>query len=271
MKKHFTYFVILFLFASANFSCASIGFNLFSDSDDVKLGQQLDQEIRNNPTEYPVLQNRPDVKSYAEQIGQKILNSREVKKRGVYTYTFEIIHDDNTINAFATPGGYIYVYTGLLKFLDNEATLAGIVAHEIAHAERRHATQRLTKYYGASFLISVILGDSPSQLAEITANLFTGLAFLANSRADETESDKYAIKYLQSTEYYPGAIKYFFDKIMSEKEARGGSIERLLSTHPLPQNRIDDVNKVMQKLGNPQPNEENLFSQRYQQFKSTLP
>lgn len=271
MKKYFLYSIFTIWLASFSFMCGSLALNIFSDQDDVKLGQQLDGEIKSKPQEYPILQNRNDVKSYVEQIGQKILNSPHVKKRGVYAYSFEIVYDDNTINAFATPGGYIYVYTGLLKFLDNEATLAGIIGHEIAHAERRHATQRLTKYYGASILISVILGESPSQLAEIAANMFTGLAFLANSRSDETESDDYSIRYLKDTEYYPGAIKYFFDKIQTTKGERGGSIERLLSTHPLPQDRVDFVHQEMKKIGDPQPTEANLFADRYQKFKATLP
>ncbi len=271
MKKYFIYSILTIWLASFSFMCGSLAFNIFSDQEDVKLGKQLDDEIKSKPQEYPILQNRDDVKNYIEQIGQKILNSQHVKKRGVYAYNFEIIHDDNTINAFATPGGYIYIYTGLLKFLDNEATLAGIIGHEIAHAERRHATQRLTKYYGASILISIILGESPSQLAEIATNLFTGLAFLANSRADETESDDYSIRYLKDTEYYPGAIKYFFDKIQATKGERGGSIERLLSTHPLPQDRVDFVQQEMKKIGDPQPTEANLFTNRYQAFKATLP
>jgi beta-barrel assembly-enhancing protease len=271
MKKYIIFLICIVLSTSVSFQCANLGINIFSDQDDVKLGQQLDSEIRNNPKEYPVLQNRTDVKNYVEQIGRKILNSPDITKKDVYAYKFEIIKSDSTINAFATPGGYVYVYTGLLKFVDNEATLAGILAHEIAHAERRHATQRMSKYYGASILVSIILGENPSQYAEMAANLFTGVAFLANSRADEKEADEWSIKYLRSTEYYPGAIKYFFDKIQSEKGSHGGTLERLLSTHPLPQDRIDDVNRILQNIGNPLPVESNIFAKRYKNFKSTLP
>jgi predicted Zn-dependent protease len=247
------------------------GANIFSDSDDIKLGQQIDQEIRSKPSEYPILHDRPDVKQYVERVGNKVLASPDVQKRGIYAYRYEIIHDDKTINAFCTPGGYIYVYTGLLKFVDNEATLAGVLGHEIAHAERRHATKRITKAYGVQILLAVALGEQPSQVAEITANLFAGLALLANSRSDETESDEYSFRYLQSTEYYPGAIKYFFEKIQQEQGRRGGSFERLLSTHPLPQDRMDNVNAKLQQIGNPPATESNLFSDRYQRFKATLP
>jgi predicted Zn-dependent protease len=247
------------------------GANIFTDADDIKLGQQIDQEIRSKPQEYPILQGRPDVKQYVEQVGNAVLSSPEVKKRGIYAYKYEIIHDDKTINAFCTPGGYIYVYTGLLKFVDNEATLAGVLGHEIAHAERRHATKRITKAYGVQILLAVALGERPSQVAEITANLFAGLALLANSRSDETESDEYSFKYLQSTQYYPGSIKFFFEKIQREQGRRGGAFERLLSTHPLPQDRVDKVNAMLQSIGNPVADESNLFTQRYEHFRASLP
>lgn len=247
------------------------GVNIFTDADDIKLGQQIDQEIRSKPQEYPILQGRPDVKQYVEEIGNRILSSPEVKKRGIYAYKYEIIHDDKTINAFCTPGGYIYVYTGLLKFVDNEATLAGVLGHEIAHAERRHATKRITKAYGVQILLAVALGERPSAVAEITANLFAGLALLANSRSDEAESDEFSFRYLQSTEYYPGSIKFFFEKIQQEQGRRGGAFERFLSTHPLPQDRVDNVNAMLQRVGNPQADENNLFAHRYQRFKASLP
>jgi predicted Zn-dependent protease len=251
-------------------SCSS-PINIFSDSDDIKLGKQIDEEIRKDPENYPILQNRPDVKTYVEGIAQKILASPAITKRGVYAYEFEIIHDDSTINAFCTPGGYIYVYTGLLKFVENEATLAGVIGHEIAHAERRHATKRISAAYGVQILLSLILGENPSAVAEITANLFTGLGFLANSRADEKESDEYSFTYLQSTEYYPGGIRYFFEKIQSVSSSSGGSVERLLSTHPLPQDRIDHVMQMLAQAGTSDPTDANLFVSRYRAFQQTLP
>ena len=262
------YYVVI-LATSSVMGCGAIrDINLFQDSDDVKLGQQMDQEIRKNEKEYPVLRSRPDVKDYVKAVGEKIIASPEMKKRGIYPYQFEIIHDDKTINAFATPGGFVYVYTGLLKFVDNEATLASVLGHEIAHAERRHATKRLTKYYGVQLIVGAALGENPSQMKEIATNLFTGLAFLKNSRDDEGEADEYSMKYLKSTPYYPGAIKFFFEKI--EKEG-GSGFERLLSTHPLPKDRIEHIDETLKALGNPKPSESNTFERRYQEFKKKLP
>ena len=176
------------------------------------------------------------------------------------------------VNAFCTPGGYIYVYTGLLKFIDDEATLAGVMGHEIAHAEQRHASKRMTKAYGAQIVLSLVLGENPGQLAEISANLFTGLALLANSRSDESEADEFSMKYLTSTPYYPGAITHFFQKMQGKKGGNGGgAFERLLSTHPLDQDRIDHVTLLLRQMGNPKQSEGNIFAQKYQAFKKKLP
>ncbi len=257
---------------AASINCASfLGINIFTDEEDVELGLQLDEEIRNSPEEFPILQTHPHVREYVDAIGQRILQSEHIRKRDVYPYQFEIIHDDSTINAFCTPGGFIYIYTGLLHFLDNEAALAGVVGHEIAHAERRHATRRISGYFGTQLLIAVVLGEQPGILEEIAANLFTGLGFLSNSRKDEREADTYSMRYLSDTEYYPGAIRFFFDKILEEQNRKGGALERLLSTHPLPQDRVEHVEKSARDQNFPEPTEENLFTQRYQEFKKTLP
>ncbi|MBI3006152.1 MAG: M48 family metalloprotease [Ignavibacteriales bacterium] len=258
-------------FSFFSLSCGgSLGINLFPDSKDIELGKQIDQEIRKTPKEYPLLKDRPDVKAYVEHIGRKILASPDIVKRGIYAYQFEIIKDDSTINAFCTPGGYIYVYTGLLKFVDNEATLAGVIGHEIAHAEKRHATRRMTAALGYQIVLSVLLGGNPGETEKIAGNLFTGLALLRNSRGDEEEADNFSIKYLRSTEYYPGGIRYFFEKI-GGTGGRGGAFQRFLSTHPLPQDRIHNVTKQVQFLGYPEPTENNIFSVRYAEFKNRLP
>jgi len=272
--KGFYPFVFLFslLIASAFFqSCEQS--NIFSDKDDVELGEQFDKEIKANPKEFPMLQGHQDIKDYISSIGKEILNSPKIKKRSIYPYQFQVI-DDTIINAFCTPGGYVYIYTGLMKFLDNESGLAGVVGHEIAHAERRHVTQRLTAYYGVSMLLGFILGGNPSMLAEIAANLFVGLAFLKNSRDDETEADYYSIQYLKSTKWYPGGITFFFDKIKEEQRKNGttpGGLDRMLSTHPLPNDRISFVNKELGKM-NPKPDPtKGLFTDEYQVMKQKLP
>lgn len=271
-------FVVLIVLVSFMISLAvfySCGANIYSVQDDVELGNEIKQQIKDESAQFPVLKGHEDVKQYVTGLGRYVLqNSKYIQYKNVFPYQFEIIHDDSTVNAFCIPGGYIYVYTGLIKYLDNEAALTGVIGHEIAHAEKRHMTQRLTSYYGVSIIMSLVLGSNPSQLADIAANLFVGLGFLANSRADEEEADDYSIKYLTGTKYYPGAITYFFDKIKEEQRKKGetpGDLERLLATHPLPQDRIDNVKLKLSKIKpSPDPTK-GLYTDEYQRMKSKLP
>ncbi|NUN07554.1 MAG: M48 family metalloprotease [Ignavibacteriaceae bacterium] len=220
--------------------------NIFSDADDVELGQQVVTEINANPGEYPRDSRTNAARDYIRtRIFNHILQSPKVAKKNVYQYSLEIVKNDSVYNAFALPGGPVYVYTGLLKYLDSEAALAGVLGHEIAHAERRHATQRMTAYYGVSVLLSLILGQNPTQLAEIAANLFVGIAFLANSRTAEDESDQYSFEYLKDTRYYPGAVKFFFEKLRDDGlvSSQSSQLETFLSTHPDPIQRIANTNQ----------------------------
>lgn len=248
-------------------SIVTCGVNIFPASYDAQLGANLDEEIRKNPREYPILNNEA-IRSAVQNMVNAIIRSPLVEYRNRFAYRVTIINDPNTINAFCTPGGYIYVYTGLMKAVDNEATLAAVLGHEIAHAERRHATKRMTKALGAQLLLDIALGRNPSRATELAANLFVGLALLKNSRDDEAESDEYSFRYLQSTQWYPGALGFFFEKI---KGRGGGAIERLLSTHPLPQDRIDANAERIRNANLPPPTEATLRTQAYQELKRQLP
>ncbi len=240
--------------------------NVFPVSEDQRLGEQFDNEIKADPKQYP-LYTGSDAQRYVQEIVNRIVRSPEVKYRGLFPYRVQIIKDDGMINAFCTPGGYIYVYTGLLKAIDNEATLSGVLGHEIAHAENRHSTSRMTTQVGLQAVMDIALGTSTNQNLKLAANAFAGLGLLKNSRSDEEEADEDSFLYLRSTPWYPGGILFFFDKV----KGRGGSaIERLLSTHPLPQDRIDDTNKRLKKSNIPPPTEAQLNTRVYTEFKRKL-
>ena len=242
---------------------------IMTPSDDVALGKQIDQEIRSNPKEYPLL-NSSAANAYVQSMVNALIKAPEIEYRNVFAYKVEIIRDDKTVNAFCTPGGYVYVYTGLMKMLDNEASLAGVIGHEIAHAERRHSSKRMVNQYGVSLLLSMALGNNPSQIEELAGNLFGNLALLKNSRDDEEESDSYSFKYLRSTNiWYAGGVKFFFEKI--KDQSSNSAFERLFSTHPLPADRVDAVNKLISDANLPQPSETNLRSIPYKDFLKTLP
>jgi len=241
------------------------GINIFTVEDDMELGAQMQQEIQSNPAEYPLLNpsQYPEAYQHIERVRDSILSSNLVNYDNLFIWEVHIIKDDTILNAFCTPGGYIYFYTGLIKFLDDEAEFAGVMGHEMAHAALRHSTEQMTEAYGLQLLISIVLGQNPNALAQIAADLAAGVASLAFSRDDEYESDEYSVKYLYETSYDARGVAGFFEKIEGAPQP-----PEFLSTHPNPGNRVEKINEIWTELGEKTGE---TFPERYQQFKNSLP
>jgi beta-barrel assembly-enhancing protease len=217
------------------------GVNMFTLEDDKALGAQIAAEIAAAPDSFPVLDSVAYPKAYAlvYAIRDRILASGKVTHKDDFIWQVRIINNDDVVNAFCTPGGYIYVYTGLIRYLDNEAQLAGVIGHEMAHADLRHSTDQLTEAYGISALVSLLLGDN------VLGDIAVGLTQLAFSRGDESQADAYSVTYLCPTEYAASGSAGFFEKI----EAEGGvDVPEFLSTHPSPSNRINDIYAKTEEL-----------------------
>ena len=216
------------------------GVNVFTLDQDRQLGAQVNQEILSNPSQYPVLPERgnEEVYRYIRGITNKILNSGQVEHKDEFAWEVRIIDDANTLNAFATPGGYIYVYTGLIKYLDSEDALAGVMGHEIAHADKRHSTKAMTKQYGLATLLAIATGNqgAGAQLGQVAASL----ANLKFGRAAETEADTYSVIYLCPTAYEADGAAEFFRKL---EQGGGQRPPEFLSTHPNPGNRVANIEK----------------------------
>lgn len=219
-------------------SCGDNGINIFSVEDEVNLGMQLRDEILADPEQFPVMDRSQynGAYQYVESIINDILASGEVQYRDEFKWEVHLIDDPEILNAFAAPGGYIFVYTGLMKFLDSKDDLAGVMGHEMAHADRRHATNQITKQYGISILLTLISGGDPGTLSQVLASL-VGLQF---SRDHETEADEYSVIYLCETEYAANAAASFFEKLTNEDSS--ASPPAFLSTHPNPDNRVEKIN-----------------------------
>ena len=216
---------------------------LFSIQQDKDLGLQVEQQIAADPETYPVLDSASNLPAYRYiyDIRDRILETGKVKYAKEFAWKIKIINDPEVLNAFCTPGGYIYIYTGIIKYLDNEAELAGVMGHEMAHADLRHSTRQMTKTYGVQMLLSAALGDS-SAIGQIT----TGLISLKFSRTHETEADRMSVEYLCGTTYPADGGAGFFEKI----EAMGGSTPpEFISTHPSPENRIENYHRWAEESG----------------------
>ena len=244
-------------------NCEIININAFSINQDRELGMQVQAEIASNPVEYPVLDSvrYREAYSHLRRIRDKVLNSGKVTNKDRFTWDVQIIGNDSVLNAFCTPGGYIYVYTGLIKYLDAEDDLAGVMGHEIAHADLRHSTRTMTREYGVDVMLRILAGSDAGALTTLVRNL----ASLKYSRCHESEADAASVEYLSGTNYACNATASFFEKL----SASGGQrVPQFLSTHPSPDNRVKDINALADKIS---CNKTQLNPATYAQFKASLP
>jgi len=239
----YSFLSILLLVFSVFTAC---GANIFSTSQEIDMGADFAGEIEKSTK---ILDNI-EWNVYINDIGQRIV---AVSDRQDIEYHFKIIDDDSTVNAFALPGGYIYVYSGLLLKADNEAEVAAVLAHEVGHVVGKHGVKQLTKMYGYQFIVALALGNDPSLLEQIAADVLGGVGMLYYGRDNEYESDEFAVKYIYTLGYNPNAVVTFFNKL-SEFQTKGPSyIEKLMSTHPQPADRIK---KVQEKIALLPPKED---------------
>lgn len=263
MQRSFYWVFIFFIYSS----CGHEGrLNIFQLEDDKKLGAQLNTYIESDSSGIIILDTAQYAVAYShlERVKNHILNSGKLKHRNDFEWKARVIQNDTILNAFATPGGYIYVYTGLIKYLDTEDQFAGVLAHEIAHADQRHSTAMLTKVYGITFLMNIILGNDSRMVSDLTQNLLS----LSFSRGAEEDADKHSVIYLctENSPYKPDGAAGFFEK-MTKEEQRGG-IPEFLSTHPNPPNRINSIREKAKELNcQSTPIDPTL----YKDFKNSLP
>src|SRR5215472_2395722 len=220
------------------------GFNLFSKQDDVQIGQENSKQVLQ---QYDVVKNQ-FLQDYVKKIGQKLASAPEAKSSG-FEFTFTVLNVDQ-VNAFALPGGPMFIYTGLLKATDNEAQLAGVMGHEMSHVILRHGTHEATKANGISLLaggMGAMLGGSGSlagKLAQAGLGLGANSVILKFSRDAESEADALGSHLMAESGYDPVQMARFFQKLASS----GGQQLQILSDHPNPGNREVAIQAEMKAL-----------------------
>ena len=242
-------FIVVLLLTATSWSC-KVGNGIISAlmpdvSEDAKMGAQVSSEIGSKPKEYPLLaeQGNEEVYRYVRGITSKIINSGAVEHAKDFPWVVKIINDSKTLNAFCTPGGYIYVYTGLIKYLDSEDQLAGVMGHEIAHADKRHSMRQMVQLYGVQAVLGIGAavatkdkGQGTQETANTIAQITGSLVGLKFSREHETEADDNSVKYLCATDYNSAGCAGFFEKLGS-----ANTPPEFLSTHPSPANRVENI------------------------------
>ena len=219
------------------------GFNMFSKQQDVQLGQESAAEVRKKMT----VINDPFLTAYVNKIGKRLASSQEAQESG-FPFTFEVVADPS-INAFALPGGPMFINTGLLKAVDNEAELAGVMGHEMSHVILRHGTNQASKAQLIelpALLGSQIAGGSMlGQLATVGIGIGANSVLLKFSRTAESQADLMGSHLMAEAGYDPMQLAAFFDKLNSDGGARA---PQFLSDHPNPDNREKAIAQEVQRM-----------------------
>src|ERR1700724_1459940 len=221
------------------------GVNLYSLEREIALGQGAAQEVERSAK----MITDPVVTEYVNRVGQNLVRNSDAK----VPFTIKVI-DSDEINAFALPGGFFYVNSGLILHADEEAELAGVMAHEIAHVAARHGTRNATKGEIAQFASIPLILLGPGGWAGY--GLYEGLnfaipmSFLKFSRDAEYEADYLGLQYMYAAGYDPNAFVTFFEKVEAEEKRQPGTVPKFFSTHPPTPERVVSIQK---EIGNVLP------------------
>src|SRR5436305_1923326 len=211
------------------------GFDIFSQDEEIQLGKENAAQVMK---QVPILPDSDPVTQYVQRLGARLAEHAPGYK---WPYGFHVVNVKE-INAFALPGGPIFVNVGTIQAADNEAQLAGVMAHEISHVVQRHGTRAASKQMAAQLPLAVLGGvmgqGALSQMAQMGLGFGLGSYFLKNSRKSESEADLLGTDVMYDTGFNPRAMADFFEKIQSQGGARG---PQFLSDHPDPGNRAQAV------------------------------
>lgn len=236
MKKHSRLaisFVVVFAL-----SCGGSGsnFNLISIEEEWQLGNQLATDVAR---QMPVGRD-----AYITSLGQRLAAQTPMAN---LPWNFYIVRN-NEINAFAIPGGHVYIHTGLINAADNASELAGVMAHEISHVVARHTTEQISRQYGISVLAGIILGQNPAVYQQLLAQILAGGALARFSREAEQEADKLGIRFMNQAGYNPDGMVTMFQRLLARERSQPGAVDKFFSTHPLTADRIRNAQGEISKL-----------------------
>jgi len=221
------------------------GFNLFSKEQDVQLGKESAAEVEKKMK----VVNNAELQTYISTVGKKLTSTAEA---GDFPYTFKVVLE-KSINAFALPGGPMYIHTGLLAAADNESQMVGVMAHEVSHVALRHGTNQASKQQ--MLQLPAMLGSQATgsggllgTLGQLGINLGANSVLLKFSRGAETEADLLGTRLMHTAGYNPAELANFFRKLEAESGNQNKLVEMFMSSHPNPGNRVQAVEREAKSL-----------------------
>ncbi len=222
------------------------GVNFYSLDKEIALGKQMAQEVERQAK----IVDDPIIAEYVNRVGQNLVRNSDAK----VPFTIKVL-DSEEVNAFALPGGFFFVNTGLILKAETEAELAGVMGHEIAHVAARHGTRQATRGDIAQIatIPLIFMGGWTGYAIRQGASLAIPMGFLTFSRAFEKEADYLGLQYMYKAGYDPTAFVDFFEKIESLEKKKPGSISKVFSTHPMTDDRIKASQEEIQKILAPKP------------------
>jgi len=205
--------------------------NWYSIEKEIAIGKAMAQQVEAQSK----LIDDPVISEYVNRVGQNLVRNSDAK----VPFTIKVV-DSDVINAMALPGGFFYVNSGLILAADNEAELAGVMAHEIAHVAARHTTRQLTRYQFANYmsLPLIFVGGGIGLAAREAVGIGIPMTFLKFSRSFEAEADYLGIQYMYKAGYDPNEFVNFFEKIQAQEKKKPGSMAKVFTDHPQTPDRI---------------------------------
>ncbi|HEX4487902.1 MAG TPA: M48 family metallopeptidase [Terriglobales bacterium] len=215
--------------------------NWYSVEGEIRMGKQYAQQVESSSK----MVNDPVITEYVNRVGQNLVRNSDSQ----VPFTIKVI-DSDEINAFALPGGYFYVNSGLILAADDEAELAGVMAHEIAHVAARHATRQMTRSQWANIgtIPLIFMGGGLGYAIRGAAGIGLPMTFLTFQRGFEAEADYLGLQYMYKTGYDPQAFVSFFEKIQAQEKKKPGTLAKAFSTHPQTPDRITKSQEEIEKI-----------------------
>jgi predicted Zn-dependent protease len=216
------------------------GVNFYSVDREIALGKQMAEEVEREGR----IIDDPVVSEYVNRVGQNLVRNSDAKT----PFNIKVL-DAEDVNAFALPGGFFFVNTGLILKADTEAELAGVMAHEIAHVAARHGTRQATRGQIINFgtIPLIFMGGWTGYAIQQAVSLAVPLGFLKFSRAMENEADMLGVQYLYKSGYDPTAFVDFFERIQTLEKRKPGAVAKMFSSHPMTNDRIKAAQKQIQR------------------------
>ena len=236
--------------------------NWYSLETDIKMGKQYAQMVDSSSK----LINDPTVTEYVNRLGQNLVRNSDAQ----VPFTFKII-DSDVLNAFSLPGGFVYVNTGTILAADEEAELAGVMAHEIGHVCARHATRQMTRsqYAGIATIPLIFVGGGIGYAVYEAAGLGLPVAFMSFQRGFEAEADYLGIQYMYKAGYDPQAMITFFEKVEAQEKKKPGFMDKTFASHPQTPDRIEASQKEISTILPARP-EYTISTSEFDDVKSRL-